>query len=59
MIQINVFPILGFIAGVHYTNEDREGLPMEDDLAHTVQVFLFLIVLNITWFTVRNLNTTK
>ena len=59
MIQIDVFPILGFIVGVNYTNEDREGIPPEDDLGHTIQLFIFIIVINISWFTIRDLNTTQ
>lgn len=52
MVQLELFPVYGLILGVNYSNEDIEMIEVvADDKRHTIQVFLFLIGLNIHYFT--------
>jgi hypothetical protein len=52
MVQLELFPVYGFIVGINYSNEDIEMIEViADDKRHTIQVFLLLIGLNIHYFT--------
>ncbi len=52
MIQIDFFPLYGFMIGIVYTNEDIEECEEpRDDLRNTIQIFLGLFGVNIHWFT--------
>jgi hypothetical protein len=53
MFNIVIAPIRGLLFGIHYSNEDLEGHDPEEDLEHTLQICLFLLIFNITWRTVR------
>lgn len=42
----------GFGLCVNYTNEELEGVDIiADDLRHTIQIVLFIVVINISFFT--------
>lgn len=52
MIQIDFFPIYGFMVGINYSNEEIEMIEVvADDKRHTLQFFLFIFGFNIHWFT--------
>lgn len=52
MVQLELFPVYGFIVGVNYSNEDIEMIEViADDKRHTIQIFLLIIGLNFHYFT--------
>ena len=53
MFTIAIAPVRGLLLGVLYSNEDLEGIEPQDDLEHTLQICLFLLIFNITWRTIR------
>ena len=54
MFQVEFFPIYGVIAGVNYSNEDLENIEVvADDKRHTIQLFFFILGINIHFFTRR------
>jgi|DEB0MinimDraft_10_1074344.scaffolds.fasta_scaffold259626_2 hypothetical protein len=51
MLQLDFFPIYGFMVGVNYSNEELEEIEVvADDKRHTLQLFFFVLGLNIHWF---------
>ena len=54
MFQVEFFPIYGVIAGFNYSNEDIEDFEVvADDKRHTIQLFFFILGINIHFFTRR------
>lgn len=51
MIQIQFAPILGILFGLSYYNDEDDELSMHDDIQHGVQIALFLIVIDVIWYT--------
>jgi hypothetical protein len=53
MFEIQIAPVRGLLAGVHYSNEDLEGVEPQENLQHTLQICLFLLIFNVIWYTTR------
>lgn len=52
MFNIYVSPLRGLLLGVAYSNEDIEGIEVEEDnLRHVLQIAFFLIMINVVWYT--------
>lgn len=52
MFEIYIAKLNGLLLGFHYTNEHLEQIEtIDNELRHTVQVALFVIMININWYT--------
>tara|TARA_X000001382_G_C3089683_1_gene153146 strand:+ start:86 stop:250 length:165 start_codon:yes stop_codon:yes gene_type:complete len=52
MFDVSISYIYGFGIGIYYSNEDIEEVKtISDDMRHTLQIALFIIMININWFT--------
>jgi hypothetical protein len=52
MYNIFLSPLRGLLLGVAYSNEDIEGIEVEEDnLRHVLQIALFIIMINVVWYT--------
>jgi hypothetical protein len=50
--EIQIAPFFGLLAGVAYSNENLSGIETEeDDVQHFLQFALFLIMINVVWYT--------
>ena len=52
MFEIHFALMRGFGLCINYTNEDLEGVPViADDMRHTIQLILFIFLININYYT--------
>ena len=52
MFEIHFALMRGFGLCINYTNEDLEGVPViADDMRHTIQLILFIVIININFYT--------
>lgn len=52
MFNIYVSPLRGLLLGAAYSNEEIEGIEVEEDnLRHVLQIAFFLIMINVVWYT--------
>jgi len=52
MFNIYLSPLRGLLLGAAYSNEEIEGIEVEEDnLRHVLQIAFFLIMINVVWYT--------